>query len=102
MKLLWCWRCKTEVPMLDEEEYRRVLSLRGTGSGETIRQREFEPVLSEYERITGFLETNPNAIYHHRAALYGRPCVRCGKPLRTPQARICAACGTRVQITHPS
>jgi len=24
MKMLWCWRCKAEMPMLDEEEFGRV------------------------------------------------------------------------------
>jgi hypothetical protein len=42
MKVLWCWRCKMEIPMLDEEEYHRVLSVRGAGSGETIRERELD------------------------------------------------------------
>ena len=42
---------------------------------------------AEYERITGFHEGNPNAIWHHRIALYGPPCSHCGKPLRTPKAR---------------
>lgn len=30
MKLLWCWRCKTEVPMRGDDEFKRVTSLRGT------------------------------------------------------------------------
>lgn len=26
MKLLWCWRCKAEVPMLNDEEFAQVIS----------------------------------------------------------------------------
>jgi hypothetical protein len=32
MKMLWCWRCKTEVPMLDDDEFKRVSSLLNTGT----------------------------------------------------------------------
>lgn len=49
-----------------------------------------------YRDLTGFPETNHNAIWHHRVSLYGPPCVACGKPLRTPRATLCAACGMRV------
>jgi hypothetical protein len=73
MKILWCWRCKTEVPMLDDDEFRRVMSLRGTGDGD-LWERQFGPVLREYERITGVKETNINALYHHVESLYGPPC----------------------------
>jgi hypothetical protein len=45
-----------------------------------------------YEALTGFRETNPNALYHHRLSLYGPECPQCKKPLRTPQARFCALC----------
>jgi hypothetical protein len=54
----------------------------------------YRPLLDAYERMTGFTETNPKAIMHHRLALYGPPCVDCGKPLRTPLARRCMACGS--------
>jgi hypothetical protein len=53
----------------------------------------FRPVLDAYEQLTGFHETNANAIMHHRLASYGPPCTACGRPLRTPRAARCMACG---------
>jgi len=50
--------------------------------------------LAVYCHITGFHETNPDALWHHRLSLYGPSCCTCGKPLRTPQAKLCAECGT--------
>jgi len=99
MKMLWCWRCKTEVPMLDDEEFQRVTSLMYKGDGETLRERMFGALLREYARVTGFLETNPNAIYHHKLSLYGPPCTKCGKPLRTPEAKLCGTCMQPVEKT---
>src|ERR1039458_7996168 len=92
MKMLWCWRCKTEVPMLDDDEFRRVTSLRPTVERGKNLQERFASMLAEYERITGSRETNPNAVFHHRLSDYGPPCRSCGKPLRTPQARVCGSC----------
>ena len=77
--------------MLDDDEFQRVTSLRGTGRGDDLKEREFGPVLQEYQRVTGFYETNLNAVYNHRLSLYGPPCRNCRKPLRTPQAKLCAA-----------
>lgn len=63
-----------------------------------VARREFwswqhsGPMLWEYRRITGFRETNPNAVAHHVVSMYGPPCKACGKPLRTPRAKFCAAC----------
>jgi hypothetical protein len=91
MKMLWCWRCKAEMPMLDDDEFQRVSALFDTGTG-GIRERKFAPALREYERITGFRETNPNALYHHVLSMYGPPCANCGKPLRTPKAKLCGSC----------
>ena len=92
MQLLYCWRCQMEMPMLDEAEWAVV--------GPLIMQRDQLPpfgreALAEYQRITGFPETNPAALWHHRLALYGPPCAACGKPLRTPEAKLCAACGAK-------
>jgi len=95
-----------DVPMLDEEEWSIVQEkLRGAtlatkksrkdaGASlhETPRSTIYQPALDAFEKITGFHETNVNALYHHRVALYGPPCHKCGRPLRTPRARRCGAC----------
>lgn len=107
MKPLWCWRCQQVVPMLDEDEFVLISRLFDDGlSGAKQDRRElgvpvddpslharFEPVRREYERLTGFANCHQNAVMHHRLSLYGPPCAACGKPLRTPRAKHCAACG---------
>jgi hypothetical protein len=45
--------------MLDDDEFKHAISLRGAGQGD-LRERQFAPVLAEYERITGYRETNIN------------------------------------------
>lgn len=82
--------------MLDEAEFEQVLIELMFG-GESMRRGVPEPeayrsALDLYEEITGLRETNFRALYHHRIAMYGPPCAHCGKPLRTPAARVCAAC----------
>jgi hypothetical protein len=110
MKVLWCWRCQREIPMLEadeaslvweakqegmklveEEAHRRGLAL--TPMQLTGVAKFFQPMLEMYKLLTGFEETNPNAVMHHVVAQYGPPCPQCEKPLRTPEARFCAACG---------
>jgi hypothetical protein len=78
--------------MLDDDEFKRVSALFNRGTEGDARERMFGPLLREYERITGVHETNPNAIYHHVLSMYGSPCTNCGKPLRTPNAKLCGAC----------
>ena len=79
------------LPVVEEEAHRRgqVLQLMQL---DRIAQR-FQPMLEMYKLLTGFEETNPNAVAHHKVAYYGPPCPQCYKPLRTPAARFCAACG---------
>jgi hypothetical protein len=55
-------------------------------------------MLREYKRITGFPETNPMALYHHKIWMHGPPCEYCGKPLRTPDVKLCGACMRPVAV----
>lgn len=78
--------------MLDDEEFRSAISKRILGNAKSSPREQFGPVLEEYFRITGHRETNPNAVYHHKLSMYGPPCSKCGKPLRTPRAKLCGSC----------
>jgi hypothetical protein len=96
-----------ELPMLDEEEYKVIAELYSQGIRATKEFRQkynlpldkcsmeerFRPLLQKYQEITGFEETVANAVMHHRISLYGPPCQHCGKPLRSPKAALCVACG---------
>lgn len=106
-KTIYCWRCKIEVPMLTEDEWQLVnpntmpeqlkqyRKETDSSLSEVYRNSMGLPALVAYERITGFRETNPNALKHHRLKLYGPACTACGKPLRTPIASFCAECGAK-------
>jgi hypothetical protein len=86
---LHCWRCRMVVPMLNEEEWAKM----GPLLSEAHKPEAHNAALALYEELTGSRETNINAVSHHRVSLYGPACDQCGKPLRTPRARFCAACG---------
>ncbi|WP_196787304.1 hypothetical protein [Burkholderia stagnalis] len=104
-KTIYCWRYKIDVSMLTEDEWllvnpeavfdqiKRYRKETGVTLAEAYRSNTGLPALAAYERITGFRETNANALMHHRLKLYGPECTTCGKPLRTPIASFCAACG---------
>lgn len=96
-----------EIPMLDEQEFAHASRLYGEGihsHGNHLGDGEspFKKLLDYYFEVTGFQETEPNAIMHHRIAQYGPPCENCGKPYRTPLASFCAACGNRRAGMAPS
>jgi len=97
------------MPMLEEHEWRQLEPLLSGFIRDIKRYREYhstslqeatkavgsDPVLQKYFELTGFRETNINALWHHRVSLYGEPCQRCGKHLRTSLAKLCAECGWR-------
>jgi hypothetical protein len=96
--------------MLDEQEWEEVLPRLTKGFVQIQRHRAAhgvsleeakdavygEGALERYFQITGFRETNINALWHHRLSRFGPPCGVCGKPLRTPRAKMCAECGAMV------
>lgn len=94
MRILWCWRCKTEVPMLDDKEWQSVWDAHETA---TSQHHDGRPAaLAAYERLTGYKEANFNALFHHRISDQGPPCPGCGKVLRTPVAYKCFECGLKI------
>lgn len=89
-----------EVHSAYTEAIRKMKSYRAR-SDATIAQAEAKfhpPVWALYRRLaanTG-TEAPPVQLDHlmkHRLADYGPPCTKCGLPLRTPEAKLCAACG---------
>ncbi|WP_223826753.1 hypothetical protein [Flagellimonas sp. S3867] len=93
----YCWRCKMEVPMLDEKEFVIASNLysKGIRTLNKDRQLGFKDLLDYYNNLTGFGETEPNAIMHHSLQQIGPDCENCGKPYRTPKAKMCVACGNK-------
>ena len=92
--------------MLDEREWAPIAELlmpglahvgpvtwpAGFEPARNLRARQ-EQACALYASMTGVPETEPGAIWHHRLSLLGPPCAKCGKPLRAPKAKHCAACG---------
>jgi hypothetical protein len=83
-----------DIPMLDEEEFNKARELYSLALKNAKTDR-FQPLLDYYNNLTGFVETVPAAIMHHRIAQYGPLCEKCGKPYRTSLASFCAACGNK-------
>ena len=54
----YCWRCKVDVPMLDEDEWARIGPLLSEAASPPGR----EASLDLYLKMTGLRETNINAI----------------------------------------
>ncbi|MCQ4139806.1 hypothetical protein [Chryseobacterium sp. EO14] len=93
-----------DVPMLDEEEGKIASKLLAEGFQEfktarkTPLNENFKKLLDYYNNLTGFEETNPNAIMHHFIDMYGPDCEKCGKPYRTETATFCPKCGNKIKI----
>lgn len=108
MQMLYCWRCGTEVAMLNEEEFAEVedlylkavrtikehrRKLEPSKQAEFVRD-QYRPALDTYRRLTGREHApDPSDLLHHRISKYGPLCLQCKKPLRTSKATYCAVCG---------
>ena len=95
------------VPMLTNREWDEVQPLlrhdierikahrneTGMALRETLEQLDHQ-ACEKFLEITGFNETNPNAIWHHRLSAFGPECPKCGHLFRTAEAAFCANCGS--------
>jgi hypothetical protein len=87
-----------DIPMMDDREWEVVWKAHTVAMQHGRDGRA--AALAEYERLTGFRETNFSALFHHRISQHGPPCPRCGKVLRTPVAYKCYECG--LQVHNPN
>lgn len=102
---VYCWRCGRFVRALSEWQYmmydaqfaaakRSLNEALDRGELDEARRSEIlRPLREECRRLSGEEGLEPSHLYKHRAILYGPPCRRCGRNLRTPQAGRCMACG---------
>lgn len=109
-KTYYCWRCKTEIPMLDDREWEEIEPLARQDIGE-IKSYRMETHASvkeaidtlphrsceRYFQLTGHRERDPNNLWHHHLSHHGPECPACGHLLRTPRASFCANCGSKRQ-----
>lgn len=108
MKIQWCWKCKKDVPMLDEREWAEALALhlKAVRYHKRAVETEAENDIAEHRRADVALRECLNQLTHemneypyacmnhaHRVAARGDPCPNCGQALRTPAARQCFECG---------
>lgn len=104
----YTFRLQMSVPLLTEDEWQEVRDLlkdRVLGMKEHLRanqcslseaaQNELigQRALARYEELTGYKLNHPDQLWAVRMSLYGELCPNCGKPFRTPSARMCAECG---------
>ncbi len=49
--------------------------------------------MHKFEELTGMPNIHFETIYHHRLKDLGEDCKKCGLPLRSVRAKLCASCG---------
>ena len=97
------------MPLLDEQEEKRIFELikrdRETDSQdkcESVSLEESESLkhtpseleaIALYQEWTGIRLNSVLEFYVLLGRNYGALCPECGKPFRTPRAKLCAACG---------
>ena len=89
-----------EVEPLLRSDIERVKSYRGEHPGVGVEQALSDlrhDACERYYEMTGYRESNPNALWHHHLSHYGPECEGCGYLLRTPEAGHCAHCGLELE-----
>ena len=103
---LYSFKLKRELPLLSDEEYHPIeqalagrvkrikeYRLQHNVSLEDAKQHSCDDTLEYYEDLTGFRLSDADELYWVRLSRYGWICPQCGKPFRTPRAKLCAECG---------
>ena len=106
--LFYSYKVRRKIPLLSEEDYKIVAVHLSNRIDDIMSYRKKhncslqeasinsdggQKALIAFEKITGVRLMHPDEIYIARSALYGRQCPDCGKPFRTPRAKLCAECG---------
>jgi hypothetical protein len=106
MEMHYCWRCKKELPFLDELEFGVISPLLGIKldiylspieNDDEIELLKRIPV-DIFESITGYRLQCRSDIHHHRLSAVGSSCKGCDHLLRTHKASFCANCGLNASI----
>lgn len=93
--------------MLDEQEFQSIedgyrtgeqtVKLARVAENRPLKKSDQEVLYGEvsarYLKITGVSDVDPQEILRHRLSRLGPPCGKCGKELRSPQAKKCLECG---------
>ena len=105
MEMHYCWRCKCDVPMLDDvesdifeplikqqlENIKIYRAKHECSISEAIGKID-KPATDKYLQITGYQENDCTEIAKHQLKKFGIQCPSCARLLRTPNATICAEC----------
>ena len=114
MKVYYCWRCKRDLPFLDEQEWTEIEPTLAIGKAPIVQHRREHgstlaearaatrsPAMDTFLALTGVDGLHVDTISHHRLSLWGPECSACGHLLRTPAASFCAHCGHHVGEQSP-
>jgi hypothetical protein len=74
--------------MLDDNEWRRVSALFHKGTEGNSKERMYASALREYERITGFHETNPNVLWDHVSVKVRPPMRKVRKTSKNTESQV--------------
>jgi hypothetical protein len=106
MKTYYCWRCKKQMPLLDEDEWSEIQPFIKSCYGNPMdkydeikwarRVQRQQDAVKKFEELTCAADVAFDVIEHHRLLQWGEECRQCGELLRTPKARYCCNCGLLV------